>query len=204
MDSTLKAERDERWKVERSTHLHSVAAIPQKYRDQKFAAVTPDQKVARGTVKAFRDQIAQRLRWTVLALVGGVGTGKTLLACELAVALIDKLGLSVRYATAQTIVSEVQATYGTEGKSEETEIARFAQYDVLIIDEIDAKRSSENANLLLTEIINRRYNAEKPVVVITNQAFDTLARFVGDRVADRLHENAYVCAFSWPSFRRAA
>jgi DNA replication protein DnaC len=58
--------------------------------------------------------------------------------------------------------------------------------------------------LLLTEIINRRYNAEKPVVVITNQAFDTLARFVGDRVADRLHENAYVCAFSWPSFRRAA
>jgi DNA replication protein DnaC len=144
------------------------------------------------------------LRWTVLALVGGVGTGKTLLACELAVALIDKLGLSVRYATAQAIVSEVQATYGAEGKSEETEIARFAQYDVLIIDEIDAKRSSENANLLLTEIINRRYNAEKPVVVITNQAFDTLARFVGDRVADRLHENAYVCAFSWPSFRRAA
>jgi DNA replication protein DnaC len=204
LEAQLKAEADQRWKRERREHLHVVAAIPAKFRGKQFTATSPAQKLARGTAKAFRDEIAKSLRWAVLALVGEPGTGKTLLACELAASLVDNLGMSVRYATAQTMISEIQATYGADGKSEEAEIARYARYDLLIIDEIDAKRSSANADMLLTEIVNRRYNAELPVVVITNQAIASLGKFVGDRVADRLHENAFVCAFDWPSFRRAA
>ncbi|HBI70007.1 MAG TPA: hypothetical protein DDZ22_13650, partial [Massilia sp.] len=76
------------------------------------------------------------------------------------------------------------------------------QYDVLILDEIDAIRNTDNANLLLTEIINRRYNEAKPVIVISNQPFDNLARYTGERVHSRLYENAFVCDFSWADFRR--
>jgi DNA replication protein DnaC len=136
--------------------------------------------------------------------MGNVGTGKTLLASELAESLIEGLSMSVRYCTAKQMIAEIQAAYSAEGKSEEMEVLRFVQYGLLILDEIDAKPDRENANLLLTEVINRRYNAEMPVVVITNQPFDNLAKFVGDRVDDRLHENAFVCSFDWPSFRRQA
>lgn len=192
------------WLAERLENLHRIAHIPSKYRGARFEANTTAQKTARSTARAFRDVISTSRTWAVLVLFGGVGTGKTLLASELAESIINNLNMSVRYCTAKQMIAEIQASYSSEGKSEEGEVLRFVQYDLLIIDEIDAKRDSDSANLLLTEVINRRYNEEKPMVVITNQPFDNLAKFVGDRVDDRLHENAYVCSFDWGSFRRQA
>lgn len=192
------------WLAERLENLHRIAHIPSKYRGARFEASTAAQKTARSTARAFRDVISTSRTWAVLVLFGGVGTGKTLLASELAESIINNLNMSVRYCTAKQMIAEIQASYSSEGKSEEGEVLRFVQYDLLIIDEIDAKRDSDSANLLLTEVINRRYNEEKPMVVITNQPFDNLAKFVGDRVDDRLHENAYVCSFDWASFRRQA
>jgi DNA replication protein DnaC len=197
-----KAEADRKWLEERQTTLHRIACVPTKYRGGRFEATRPEQKGVRSTVKAFRDAIASKQHWAVLVLFGGVGTGKTLLASELAESLINNLNMSVRYCTAKQMIAEIQASYSDDTKSEEGEVLRFVQYQLLILDEIDAKPDRENANLLLNEVINRRYNEEKPVVVITNQPFDSLAKFVGDRVDDRLHENAYVCSFDWPSFRR--
>lgn len=198
------AQRRDTWLAERNATLIAIAKIPSKYAGQKFIAATEDQKAVRTKVIEFREFIVKEPRcWAALVLMGAMGTGKTLLACEFAESLIRKLSMSVRYATAQSIISEIQASYGQDGKSEETEIARFVQYDLLIVDEVDAKRGSDNANMLFNEVINRRYAENKPVIIITNQALDNLGQFVGDRVADRLHENSFICSFNWPSARRA-
>lgn len=199
-----KKESEEQWKADRIQSLHKVADIPWKYKGMRFEATTADQKTVRGIAKSFRDLIVSNRAWAVLVLMGSVGTGKTLLASELAQSLVEKEGMSVRYCTAKQMISEIQASYGIEGKSEEGEISKFVQYELLIIDEIDAKPDRENANLLLQEIINRRYNCERPVCVITNQPFDNLARYVGDRVDSRLHENAFVCSFNWDDFRKTS
>lgn len=198
------AEEDAKMRANRRAHLHYIAQLPAKYLGKPFPAKTPAQKQARVLVKAFLDAInPSESTWAVLVLFGGVGTGKTRMATELAESIIDKMGRSVRYCTAKQMISEIRAAYSTEGKTEAGEIERFVQYSVLIIDEIDVKSDSENANQLMGEVINRRYNADKPVVVITNQAFDKLGAFVGDRVLDRLHENAMVAHFTWGSFRSA-
>lgn len=191
------------WLRDRNETLNRIAGLPGRYQGKTFAAGTDQQKQVRATVRAFRDAITTERRWAVLALVGENGTGKTLLACELAQSLIDKCSMSVRYCTASQMISEIQATYGREGKSEEQEVARFAQFDLLILDELDAIRSTENAALLLTEVINRRYNAERPVAVISNQPLALLKKFVGDRVFSRLQENALVCAHDWEDQRPA-
>lgn len=198
-----KEESERKWLEDCRDTLHRIACVPQKYRGSRFEAATPEQKIVRSTVKAFRDAIANLQHWAVLVLFGGVGTGKTLLASELAEALIDNLSMSVRYCTAKQMIAEIQASYSTEGKSEEGEVLRFVQYQLLILDEIDAKPDRENANLLLTEVINRRYNEQKPVIAISNQPLADLARFVGDRVHSRLHENAFICAFNWADARKA-
>lgn len=191
------------WARERNESLHKIADIPARYRGQKFTSSSPEHKAVRSIAASFRDFVMLEQRWAALILMGNVGTGKTLLACEFGESYITRLSRSVRYVTAKGMISEIQASYGREGKSEDSEIERFVQYDMLILDEIDAIPSKDNAALLLTEIINRRYGANKPMIVITNQPFDSLAQFVGDRVHDRLHENAFVCDFDWPSFRRA-
>lgn len=190
------------WVAERAASLMQTAMIPARYIDQRFCAETQKQKIVKQTVASFRDFILAEKKWAALIMVGITGTGKTLLACEIAQALIRRAAMSARYITAQGMVSEIQASYGREGKSEEGEIMRFAQYDVLILDEIDAVRAKDNTALLLTEIINRRYNENKSVIVISNQPFESLAKFVGDRVYSRLHENAFICAFEWKDYRR--
>lgn len=195
-------EDEKRFWAERRERLHKIASLPEKYRGKRFNATTAAQKQVRAQAKAFMDSLQKERDWAVLVLFGGVGTGKTLLATELSESLIDKMNLVVRYCTCKQMIAEIQQAYGTEGKSEEGEVLRFVNYDILILDEIDAKRDTENANSLLTEVINRRYNDLRPVIVITNQPFDGLAKFVGDRVDSRLHENAFVCSFTWDDFRK--
>lgn len=191
------------WVAMRHDAIFKTATLPVRYVGQRFEARTPAQRAVRATVRDFRNFVVGEPCWAALILFGACGTGKTLLASEFAEAWVRSLCRSARYITAKGMISEIQAAYGKEGKSEEGEILRFVQYDLLILDEIDAKPDRENANILLTEVINRRYNDNKPMVVITNQPFDNLRDFVGDRVDSRLHENAFVCAFDWPDFRRA-
>jgi DNA replication protein DnaC len=202
LDAVLAAEAHDNWKAERSAALMATATIPKKYVDQKFIASTPEQKGVRHTTRLFRDFILGEPAWAALILSGTTGTGKTLLACDLAQSLIKNAVRSIRYITANGMISEIQASYSTDGKTQEGEILRFLQYDVLILDEIDAKPDRENANLLLTEVINRRYNDNKPVIAISNQPLADLAKFVGDRVHSRLHENAFICAFTWADARK--
>lgn len=198
----LKKESHEQWLKFRKHDLMVASKIPNRYVGQRFEAKTDEQKAVRLTVKAFIDKIEKKDSWCALILYGGVGTGKTLMASEMASAIIEKLDFSVRYCTVKQMISEIQAAYNTEGKSEEGEILRFVQYQVLILDEIDIKPDTKNAGILLQEVINRRYNEEKPVAIITNQNFDDLSQYVGDRIDSRLRENAFVCAFTWPDFRK--
>lgn len=204
LEMAMAAETRAKWLTARAADLMATASIPAKYVGQRFAASTDEQRAVLRTVQLYRDFILREQAWAALILVGITGTGKTLLACQLAQSLIAKASRSVRYITAAGMISEIQATYGREGKSEEGEIMRFAQYDVLVLDEIDAIRNTDNANLLLTEIINRRYNDNKPVIVISNQPFENLAKYTGERVHSRLYENAFVCDFRWADARRAS
>jgi DNA replication protein DnaC len=203
LDAQLRDEQAAITLAQRSADRMANAQIPKKYVGARFAAGNEAQRAMRLTVQAFRDFILLKPTWAALIMAGKTGTGKTLAACELAQSLITNASRSVRYITAKGMISEIQASYSQDGKSEEGEIARFAQYDVLIVDEIDAIPAKDNALLLLTEIINRRYNDNKPVIVISNQPLMTLAQFVGDRVHSRLHENSFPCNFSWEDYRRS-
>jgi DNA replication protein DnaC len=219
IDQQLGPEFASQWAKLRLDDMIKIADIPARYRGQSFKGGTHEQKAIRAIAAKFRDFILAEPRWAALLLAGEVGTGKTLLACELGEAFIRKTGRSVRYITARGMISEIQSSYGAEGKSEASEIDRFAQYDLLILDEIDAISGKENAQLLLTEVINRRYSNNRPVIAITNQKLEAkqerradhaaervyvLRDFVGDRVYDRLRENGFPCNFGWASQRAFA
>lgn len=202
LERQLAEEAHGQMKARRVADLMHAAGIPPKYIGARFNAMTDEQRAVRRTVQLFRDLVLGDKLWATLILVGRTGTGKTLLACELAQSLMSRSSRSVRYVTAKGMISEIQSNYGRDGKSEEMDIARFARYDVLVLDEIDAIPVKDNATLLLTEIINRRYNENKPVITISNQPLDHLVRFVGERVYSRLHENAFSCALNWDDARR--
>ncbi len=187
---------------DRKERFFRLAGFPEKYRGAAFVASTTAHRSTRGIAKLFFEGVLQREGWAVLLMTGEPGTGKTLMACELGQRLIEKGCMSVKYTTAMGLLGAIKASYGRDDSSEEMVIEDYATYDLLIIDEIDQQRCSENDRLLIGEVINRRYNSGRPMISISNQSRDTLAASVGDRVADRFAENCYAAVFDWPSFRR--
>lgn len=189
---------------ERRAAMHKHACIPARYKGQRFTPHTEAHKAARTLAKTFFDDVVLRISWRALVLTGEPGTGKTLLASEIAERFIDKAFMTARYTTAMGMISEIQSVYGNREKSEDQAIQRFADYKLLILDEIDQLRDKDNTRLILTEVVNRRYNADLPIIVISNKPRGELVQYVGERIDDRLCENAVHISFDWPSFRRNA
>lgn len=205
LQENARQEARKQWEHDRREMLHKIARIPHKYHGDSFKPHNDAHRHARGLAKSFFDAVVGNGSlggWRVLMLVGEPGTGKTLMACELAERLVDRALMSVRYATAMQMLGEIKAAYSQEGKSEAGEIQKFAEYDLLVLDEIDRMRGTDNDRLLLEEVVNRRYNDEKPMLVISNKLRDQLAEYVGDRVSSRFHENGLVVSFDWPDFRK--
>jgi len=194
----------------RVAHLQSIAHVPARYNTAGFGSficTEPAQHEAVKTLgkvmRAVRDQ-RMNAAWGTLLLTGGPGTGKTHLACALANNLISR-GVSVRYTTAQEMLSEIKRAYSTDGMTEASQIDRFVNGSyLLIMDEADVMRGTDNDAGLIFAVVNGRYNAGKPMVVVSNQPVASMPVFLGDRVASRLMENAVQVACDWADYRRAA
>ena len=77
--------------------------------------------------------------------------------------------------------------------------------DLLVIDEVGAQKGSEYELGLLHSIIDRRYQAVLPTVVISNLNAEGLKSYIGDRALDRLRQNGgQQVGFTWSSMRAAA
>lgn len=185
--------------------LMEVAHIPARYAGAGFKTFIPHTPAQREVLARFKRYLAGFGKTVEqgggLIVTGGVGTGKTHLVCALANNILHQYGRTVRYCTAQQMLAEIKAAYGEEGKSEAAEVARFAAYDLLIIDEVDVHRSSETDLLLLFAVINQRYNALRPSVLVSNQSVAMLKDCIGPRSVDRVLELGEVIACDWPSYR---
>ena len=193
----------------RVAHLQAISHVPARYHATGFSGfvcTTPEQQEAVKTLGKFMRTVRDHHTtpaWGALLLTGGPGTGKTHLSCALANNLVSR-GVSVRYTTAQEMLSDIKRAYSTDGMTEASQIAGFVHdFYLLILDEADVQRGTDNDAGLLFQVINGRYNAGRPVVVVSNQPVASMPAFLGERVASRLMENSVQVACDWGDFRRA-
>lgn len=74
--------------------------------------------------------------------------------------------------------------------------------DLLILDEVGVQHGSDTEKLILFEIINGRYEAARPTIVISNLDAAGLEQFLGERAFDRLREGGgRLVVFDWESHR---
>lgn len=142
-----------------------------------------------------------------LLLLGGVGTGKTHLACSLLKRIYFELGGVVRYITAYDMLLCVKETWGGDEDRDETErdvINYFGrEVDFLVIDEIGKTFGSDTEKILFFEILDRRYRACKPTVLCSNCGYGDLKDVLGVSVLDRLREDGgKVLLLNWESHRK--
>lgn len=104
-----------------------------------------------------------------LMFFGDVGNGKTYLAASIANELLEK-GYTCRMTNFATITMEMQDFKVNKAAY----VRELMNNDLLVIDDLASERDTEFMNENVLNIINRRYQSRKPLIVTTNLTADEL------------------------------
>lgn len=183
------------------------ACIPPRFADRTlsgYRAVTAEQKRALRVCGDYAENfLAHAKQGRCLLLLGNVGTGKTHLAAAIGNHVMREFGMAALYVTASSVIRHVKASFDRDSDHTEAQAYQLFQApDLLILDEVGVQNSTEFERTVMFELINGRYEAMKPTVLISNRGKDDLPNYLGDRVMDRLRENGgKLVVFDWDSER---
>lgn len=197
------------WRDAQARRVMGRAALPPRFVDRTFdsyAVSTPSQDAVKRAVQDYSRAFGEHAKTgRSVILCGRPGTGKTHLAAALLNEII-KAEFTGIYATVSAAIRRVKDTW-TRG-SERTErevIADFVLPDLLILDEVGVQFGSDAERMILFEIINGRYEHQRPTMLISNLDIAGMEENVGTRAVDRLREGGgKLLTFDWESYRRTA
>lgn len=182
------------------------AGIPKRFQSKTLDAYVPTVDGQRKALAWARDY-AGDFGSTLAAgrsalLIGKPGTGKSHLAIGIALHVLEHGG-SARFGTVQQAVRSVKDTWRKGSNLTESEaIAHLTKPDLLILDEVGVQFGTTFEQNLLFDVLNDRYNAMRPTILLSNLDADAVKEFLGERVLDRMREDGgRVLAFDWASYR---
>lgn len=182
----------------------NAVGIPHRFRGKVFSnyiADTSSKKKALETANAFADNFQDHFeRGTTAIFSGTPGTGKSHLALAIASQIMDRY--TAFYINALDAIRMVRDTWRRDSDQSETEVLKtFGEIDLLIIDEVGNQYGSEGEQVIMFDIINRRYRDMMPTILLSNLGQKGLKEYLGDRSFDRLREDGIWVAFDWESYR---
>ena len=189
----------------RRDQLNALIGLPDAFARHSLKTFAPvgnkqNRVVSRLIAYAANDMQNPRTAKNII-LMGATGGGKTHLACgTLRYAAYNFR--HAKYSTSAHIINAVRDTWGKKELSESAVLERFAEQDLLLIDEVGQRDESSNAQEILSQLIDMRYK-RAPTLITTNLTEDKLRERLGDRAYDRLAENLILIQCDWGSYRQA-
>jgi len=148
-------------------------------------------------------QLAFVAEATNVVLVGPNGTGKSMIAQNIAHYAVLR-GHTVRAVNASTMLNELAAQDGARGL--QLALRRYCRPQVLICDEVGYLSYDNRHADLLFEVVTRRAEAGRPIVVTTNKAFAEWSEVFPNAtcvvtIVDRLVHRSEVITIEGDSYR---
>ena len=136
---------------------------------------------------------------TLLSLIGKRGSGKTRLAIEILRSFAKTKG---RYLTAMDLFMRIRASYRKDAVEDESRIVEeLSRCSLLILDEIQERGESAWEDRILTHLIDKRYSALKPTIIIANLKAEELEEHLGASASSRMREGGGILILNGKSHR---
>lgn len=178
------------------------ARIPPRFQDKTFDKFHIERNAKRKALLEFAQGYVKGFNFNGvtpfgLLLRGGVGCGKTHIAVAILKAIVANRYRGLYYNIVD-LLAEIRRTYNQDNSLDESEfLDELLAPDLLVIDDLGCEKTSEWVNDRLYLIINRRYDACRPILVTTNlMTVDEMESKIGKRITSRLCE---MCQ-SFPEF----
>lgn len=169
----------------------AAAGLRKKFRSRTFEnfSITELNRPAWEAAKAYASNFAtHRQSGKSLFLVGDTGRGKTHLAAAVLREVVRQ-GYKAAFVVTIELLSDIRATYQSETKTEWQILQPLKDVDLLVLDDISAlDQYSDWEKGKIFELINMRYEAEKPILVTSNKMVGWIKDRLGKKVVDRLLE----------------
>ena len=143
-----------------------------------------------------------------LFICGECGVGKSHLAFAIANSLIER-GNSVIAMTMIDLLLKIKSSFNAynDKMTEEQILKIYTDCALLVIDDLGKEKPTEWALQMIYSVIDRRYNALKPIIVTTNfTASELIKRFgdssIGNAIVDRLFEICQYVPIEGDSYRK--
>jgi DNA replication protein DnaC len=187
------------------------ARIPERYRNcslTNFNELSESQRAAKALARRFvRDYPAVDRG---LLIVGPVGVGKTHLAVAILAELVDTMGAKGVFCDFTELLGLLQASFSGGGEESTEQILDvYREAELLVLDELGARRPTDWARDVLYGLLNTRYNRSRITILTTNfgdqpekPGGETLELRVGTPVRSRLAEMCALVPLVGPDFRR--
>lgn len=215
-----KAKRCKCFNERKNQILFEQSRIPRRYRDCTFKnfeihndSLRDGLKIAKKFVKNYPVQDIG------LLFLGPCGVGKTHLAVAIVQELIHERNIPCYFYDFRELIRDIQKTYTPESPLTESEIlSPIFQKDVLVLDELGAKRTTAWVEETVFYIINSRYNNKKPTIFTSNyldieeeedtrdsfykKSGDSLVDRIGVRLRSRLYEMCKIVDITGDDYRQ--
>ena len=190
------------------------AEIPQRYLncrvenyDLKRPGSSQSHVKASAAARKFVDEWKTRDRG--LLFVGPVGVGKTHLSVAILKTLIEDCGVRGLFCDFSDLLERIQATFSrTNTDNADDVLAPYRDAELLVLDELGARRPTPWVQDVLYGLINTRYNRQRLTIVTSNYSDapsrtgeETLEMRIGAMVRSRLYEMCDLVVLDGPDYR---
>lgn len=176
--------------------LYSAAGVPQRHIAFRPEHSTEPQWTA--LYKQIREVLDDGI---ITGIVGKRGCGKTQMGACLIGYCANSLQKSCMYKKSVDIFLRIREGMKTVGDSEKAAIENFVYPHVLVIDAFEVRSDSLFENRMLDHIIDKRYDAMRSTIILSNDTEEGLKTALGESVVDRMRETGGIIECAWGSFR---
>ncbi len=206
----------------RKQALMDEAHIPRRYQACRLDNFEVHNETHKDALKISKQFIKKHPAQEVgLLFIGPCGVGKTHLAVAIIQELIKTKGARCIFYDFRDLIREIQSTFGPDSNISESDVLNpVFQAEVIVLDELGAKRTTAWVEETIFYIINYRYNHKKVTLFTTNypdteaepdtrdsfykKGEDNLISRIGERLRSRIYEMCKVVEIDGPDYRKVA